>query len=155
MSEDEGFVLTKSGVLTVLGITSSTWETLKNFATSPLRFLRARLIPTVIGAIFGFVFNLAEIVAAPFESVQTGLGTLASALSGAMGSISGPIAGAISGIEGWLLTVTAPLGPLQPFVVTAVLLVLLYVLLVLMTRIARAIMDSIPVVSGIETLLFG
>lgn len=130
-------------------------DILTSFAKAPIEFLRARAIPPVIGAIFGFTFDLADIVAQPFDTVLGSLALLSESVSKATAAISDPIADALSIGSELVLSVTAPLGPLQPFVATALTLVMAYGLLILSIRLLRALADSIPIVSGVETFLFG
>lgn len=162
MSDDGGGGL---GVATVVSIAESVVrrifggyeriETLIAFATNPLRFLRARVIPVVLGAIFGFVFDLATIVARPFQAIIGALTTLSVSLTGAVGAVTDPIADALALSAGFLVSLTTPFGPLQPFALAALAIAIGYGIIVVSVRIGRAAADSIPVVSGIETFLFG
>ncbi|OYR61156.1 hypothetical protein DJ71_24410 [Halorubrum sp. E3] len=125
------------------------------FAKRPLRFLRARAIPPILGAIFGFTFDLADIIARPFRAAITGLSTLDDALSNAGLTAVTAIERLIEITIGLAFSLTAPFGPLQPFAATAVTLVIAYGVFILGLRTLRAVADSIPVVSGVETFLFG
>jgi hypothetical protein len=130
-------------------------QTLVSFAKAPLRFIRARAIPGILGVIFGFAFDMAAIIANPFQAIIGSLTNLSSSLTGATQSVTQPIGNLFGSASSAFVSATAPLGALQPFVVTATLLLLAYGALVVSIRLARAIADSIPIVSGIETFLFG
>lgn len=134
---------------------TSTAATLSAFAKNPLGFLRGRVIPPILGAIFGFVFDLADIIDQTFDTLIDSLTLVSDSISNATGSLTQPIGDALAGGAGLVLSITAPLGPLQPFAATALTLAIAYGVLVLSLRLLRALADSIPVVSGIETFLFG
>ena len=160
MSDDGG--LSRSVIEDIVrGIVTSIFggrariNTLVAFATSPLRFLRARVIPVVLGAIFGFAFDLANIVARPFDSVLGSLGLLSGSLSTATQAITNPVGDGLALGSGLLLSVTAPLGSLQPFAVAVLTIAIAYAVLIAGIRFLRALADSVPVLSGIETFLFG
>lgn len=179
-------------VKTVVNTLASVAGTLRSFADSPLKFLRRRLVPIIVGILIGFTNILANAFAAPFEAIQTGLVTLGDALvapfsfdrvipfavslgedvpgfTAVVDSDYGPIeqtfvpGGGIATLVSTVVnlvtttveTATAPLGPLQPFGVAALLLVAGYAGLILTLRIGRALLDSVPGLSGIETFLFG
>lgn len=125
------------------------------FATNPLRFLRARVIPVILGAIFGFAFDMATLIARPFDAALGSLTLVSSSLSTATGAITEPIGDALSIGSQLVLSATAWAGPLQPFVATAVTLVIAYAVLIAGVRLLRALADSVPVLSGVETFLFG
>ncbi len=125
------------------------------FASDPLQFLRARAIPPILGAIFGFVFDVSTIIAQPFQSVIAALGTVSAALSLALTSVTSPITGALARSAGLLVDITAPFGPLQPFALAGVGIGLSYAAIALAVRTGRALADSIPIVSGLETFIFG
>ena len=129
--------------------------TLRSFARDPLRFLRARVIPPVLGAIFGFVFDLAAIVSRPFEAVIRALETLTTSLTNATESFTEPIGDALALSANFVVSLTSPLGPLQPFAVAAVAILVGYGVIVVSIRLARGLADAIPVLSGVETFLFG
>jgi|GEM_PF-5667311 len=130
-------------------------DTLVSFASSPISFLRGRAIPPILGAIFGFAFDIANIVARPFDAVLGSLDLVSDSLSTATQAVSDPIGDVLAVGAGTVLSLTAPLGPLQPFAATILTLIIAYVVLIAGIRLARAIADSIPVVSGVETFLFG
>lgn len=130
-------------------------STLREFATNPLRFLRGRVIPPILGAIFGFVFDLAAIVAQPFQAIIGALTTVSASLSRAVGAVTDPIADALALSADFLVSLTAPFGPLQPFALAALAIAIGYGVIVVSIRLGRAVADSIPVVSGIETFIFG
>jgi hypothetical protein len=62
--------------------------TLRDFAQNPLRFLRGRVIPPVLGAIFGFVFDLAAIISRPFQAMIGALATLSASLTNATQAVT-------------------------------------------------------------------
>lgn len=130
-------------------------QTLVSFAKAPLRFIRARAIPGILGVVFGFAFDMAAIIANPFQAIIGSLTNLSSSLTGATQSVTQPIGNLFGIASSAFVSATAPLGALQPFVVTAVVLLLAYGALVVSIRLVRAIADSVPIVSGIETFLFG
>lgn len=130
-------------------------STLRDFATNPLRFLRGRIIPPVLGAIFGFVFDLADIIAQPFQAIIGTLNLLSASLTTTLRSVTGPIEDALAQSAGFLVSLTVPFGALQPFVLAALAILIGYAVIVVSLRLARATADAIPVVSGIETFLFG
>jgi hypothetical protein len=125
------------------------------FAKSPLRYLRARAIPPILGAIFGFTFDVADIIAQPFQTIIGSLTTLSASLSFALQSVTDPIADALALSADFLVSLTTPFGPLQPFALAALAIAIGYGVIVVSIRLGRAAADSIPVVSGIETFLFG
>ena len=125
------------------------------FAQNPLRFLRGRLIPVFLGGFFGFVFDLADLLARPFIAAQTGLSTLGGSLLNAQNAIFSPVVGLVDAVYSWLTAATSGLGPLQPFVLAVVAIGTSYVTIVVSIRLVRSVADSIPVASGVETFLFG
>lgn len=146
-------------------------DTLVSFADTPLKFLRKRIIPLLLGALLGFTDLLANSLAAPFEAIQTGLQTLGNALVGPLSVIrvpftgelvvdaSGGFAQTIFGLVGLAESVvraaTAPLGPWQPFGAAALWLLAGYLTVVALLRAGRGVLDSIPGLSGLETMIFG
>lgn len=125
------------------------------FAKNPIRYLRARAIPPILGAILGFAFDMASLIARPFDAVLSSLDVVSTSISTATQTVSGSIS-AVLDIGSWvIITVTAPLGPLQPFAAVGLTLLLAYGLLIAGVRLTRALTDSIPVVNGVETFLFG
>lgn len=129
--------------------------TLRDFAQNPLRFLRGRVIPPVLGAIFGFVFDLAAIISRPFQAVIGALATLSASLTNATQAVTRPIGDALALSANFVVSLTSPLGPLQPFAVGAVAILVGYGVIVVSIRLARALADAIPILSGVETFLFG
>ena len=129
--------------------------TLVDFAQNPLRFLRGRVIPPALGAIFGFVFDLATIISRPFRAVIGGLATLSASLTNATQAVTRPIGDALELSANFVVSLTSPLGPLQPFAVGAVAILVGYGVIVVSIRLARALADAIPLLSGVETFLYG
>lgn len=130
-------------------------DTLVNFASSPLRFIRRRLIPVLIGGIFGFVFDLASIISRPFGVIAESLGSAGGALSTGLTAIPDAVAsGVVSGV-GLLEAVTAPLGPIQPFVLAAVAIVAGYVVFELSIRVVRGLVSALPGLSFVDGFLSG
>lgn len=128
---------------------------LEDFATTPLKFLRARAIPVVIGGIFGRAFDMAQLIARPFDAVLASLGLVNESISTATAAITEPIGDALALSGTFLVSLTAPFGPLQPFALAALAIAIGYGVIVVSVRLGRAAADSIPVVSGVETFLFG
>lgn len=125
------------------------------FARTPVNFLRVRVVPIVVGGIFGVAFDIARIIARPFDAVLASLGLVNESISTATAAITDPIGDGLSIGTELVLSVTAPLGPLQPFVVTGLTIAIAYVVVLAGIRLARALADSVPVLSGVETFLFG
>jgi hypothetical protein len=152
-----GFSLTWSKVKDVLpGWLADNLETLEAFLTGPIRFLRGRLIPPVLGAIFGFTFDVAAAVASPFQIIISSLQTVNTALENALTvAVFVPLSSLFSTVISAVIAATAPLGPLQPFAIVAVFLIGAYVLALIASRTLRAGLDAVPGLSGVETLLFG
>lgn len=129
--------------------------TLVSFASNPLRFLRGRAIPPILGAIFGFTFDLANIISRPFEAVLGSFNLASASVSTATQAVTQPIGDVVSSGSATIVWISAPFGPLQPFVAAALVIVSAYGLVIFGIRLARAIADAIPIVSGVETFLFG
>ena len=125
------------------------------FAQAPIQFLRGRLIPVFLGGFFGFVFDLADLLAQPFVVAQTGISTLGGSLLNAQRAIFATVITLVNSVYGWLTAATSGLGPLQPFVLAAVAIGTSYVTIVVSIRLVRSVADSIPGASGVETFIFG
>lgn len=128
---------------------------LVSFASNPIQFLRKRVAPVVIGGFFGFVFDLAVIIRAPFDAIVRSLNVTGSSLENALSVNFSPIFFVTDAVIGTFLTVSQAFGPLQPFVLAALILGLVYVVFVLGSRLLRAILDSVPGLSGVETFIWG
>jgi hypothetical protein len=128
---------------------------LVNFASSPLQFLRKRVAPVVIGGVFGFVFDLASIIRTPFDAIVRSLEVTGGSLENALSVNFSPIFFVTDAVIGTFLTVSAAFGPLQPFVLAALILAFVYVVFVVGSRVLRAILDAVPVLSGVETFIWG
>lgn len=128
---------------------------LVNFANSPIQFLRKRVVPILLGGIFGFVFDLASIIRSPFDAIVRSLDATGGALGNALSFNFSPIFWVTDAVIGTLLTASAVFGPLQPFVLVALILAFVYVMAVVGSRALRAILDAVPVLSGVETFIWG
>lgn len=134
---------------------------LVDFASNPLRFIRSRLFPPLIGGIFGFIFNIAEIIAIPFNAInQSLLGSgsspgLLGAILNAISAIFAPLEALINSLIGFIAFATAPFGPLQPFVAIGVILLAGYLGGGLLIRALRSALNAIPGGGAIDTFIFG
>jgi len=127
------------------------------FARNPLKFLRSRLFPPIVAGIIGFSFDIAEIIAQPFQVINRALTQgLLSAILNAIGALFTPLEVLINSLIGFVVDATAPLGPLQPFVAVGIILLSGYFGGSVILRGARAILSGIPIIGGsLDTLIFG
>jgi hypothetical protein len=130
-------------------------DELVNFIESPIQFLRKRLAPVILGGIFGFVFDLAEIIRRPFVLLISSLEATGGAFENAFSVTFDPIQWVFRVVLGAFRDTAAAFGPLQPFVLAALILAFSYLMIVLGVRLLRAVLDSVPGLSGVETFLFG
>jgi len=129
--------------------------TLTDFAGRPIQFLRKRVVPLLLGGIFGFVFDLAAIVRRPFVAISTSLDATGGALENAVSVTIRPTEWFVGMVIDLLVAVSAPFGWFQPFVLVALSLAVMYAAFVVVSRLLRAILDAIPGLSGVETFLWG
>jgi hypothetical protein len=161
MAEDDGGIST--GLIRVIAARvvysifggASNVLALVSFANSPIRFLRKRVAPLVIGGVFGFVFDLAAIIRSPFDAIVRSLDATGGALERAVSVDFSPIFWVTDVVVGTFLSVSAVFGPFQPFVLAALIVAFVYVVSVVGSRLLRAILDSVPVLSGVETFIWG
>lgn len=127
------------------------------FARNPLKFLRSRLFPPIVAGIIGFSFDIAEIIAQPFQVINRALTQgLLSAILNAIGALFTPLEVLINSLIGFVIDATSPLGPLQPFVAVGIILLSGYFGGSVILRGARAILSGIPIIGGsLDTLIFG
>jgi len=123
---------------------------LVSFAQNPIQFIRKRVAPTILGFIFGFAFDIAEIIRQPFIAAGTGFETAATAIEDLISTLFFPIQNLMLLIIDWIAAGTTGFGPLQPFVVSALAILLMYGVLVATIRLVRAVSGSIPILSGVE-----
>lgn len=130
-----------------------TLQKLGEFAKNPVTYLRGRIIPLFVGWIFQITFNVADAIARPFEAAGTAANTAVDAVLNALWAVTTPLIGLVEALFDGIAGATSGLGPLQPFVTTALGLLLGYLVIVASVRLLRAVLDSIPVLSGVETFL--
>lgn len=128
---------------------------LVDFASSPLRFIRRRLIPVLVGGIFGFVFDLASIISRPFGLIASSLGSAGGALSTGLTAIPDAVGSGIVSLVGLLESATAPLGVFQPFVLAAIAIVVGYAVFEVSIRVARGLVSALPGLSFVDGFLSG
>ncbi|MFD1634625.1 hypothetical protein ACOZ4L_02705 [Haloplanus ruber] len=130
-------------------------DTLADFAENPYLFLRKRLLPVILGGLFSVMFSVADAIARPFASIVGVLELLELQLAGVIVSVTDPVDSVITQVISALRLGTSGLGPFQPFILVSVGIVISYVLFIVIIRLSRGVMDAIPILSGVETFLFG
>ena len=70
-------------------------------------------------------------------------------------AVPAPIGDALALSANFVVSRRSPFGPRQPFAVGAVASLVGYGVIGVAVRLARALADAIPILSGVETFLFG
>jgi hypothetical protein len=155
----------REDIFGVLGINQTIWDDITdlasysfeliNFIQNPLRFLRKRIAPLMLGAIFELVFNLGEIIRRPFEAIVVALQATGGSFENAFSVTFSPLNWVLRVVIDSFVALSEPFGALQPFVLGALIMAFVYLMLVIGLRLLRAVLDSVPGLSGVETFLFG
>jgi len=120
-------------------------------AGGPTNWAYNKITQFVLGMVIGAVTGVADSLAGALGAVEESFRYAGSQGAAAFATVESAVVGALNFVFGEVETAVAwagPLGPLVYLVVAAVLFALAW-------RLLRAVADSVPIASGIQTLVEG
>lgn len=117
----------------------------------PATFVRKRIVEFLVATVVTFFSGLGNMIFQAFLWVRDALTGGGAEVVEGFGYVGGFAIGgarAVGGLARFITEISGPLAPVIWIIIIALIGVVLW-------RLGRALMDSIPVLSGVETFLFG
>jgi uncharacterized membrane protein len=121
--------------------------TVPDWVYSPDSFIRSKITSYLIGLVLGFVSYVTGILNDAFTSVTDALSSAGGAFSGGFGAAGQALFGSVELLSMAVYNAAMSIGPFG----LPLLAFVAVVVGVLMYRLFWALMDSVPILSGVET----
>jgi hypothetical protein len=114
---------------------------------SPESFIKKIIVRFILGLILGAVATTRDAINTVFSIITIALDDAGTAISGTFAASTDGVLSGFTFLQDMVFQTAQALGPLGPLFIAVVVVVTV----VLTVRLIRALMDSVPILSGIET----
>lgn len=121
--------------------------TVPDWVYSPESFIQRIIVRFLIGLILGVVTTTRDAINTMFDIVTTAIDQAGTAITDAFSAATNGTLGGFTLLQEMVFGTAQALGPLGPVFIALVAITFV----VLTIRLIRALMDSVPILSGIET----
>lgn len=121
--------------------------TVPDWVYNPESFIQKIIVRFIIGLILGVVATTRDAINTVFDIVTTAIDQAGAAITDAFSAATNGTLGGFTLLQEMVFETAQALGPLGPVFIAIVAITLV----VLTIRLTRAAMDSVPILSGIET----